>query len=75
MARDNQKETLLINARAAARLCSVGRSTWQRLDSAGKVPKPVKLGRRSLWNREEIIAWVRAGCPHRHQWDNLKKSG
>lgn len=49
-------------------MCGVGRTTWLSLNSAGKVPAPVRLGRRVLWRLEELKAWLDAGCPVRHKW-------
>ncbi len=66
-------ETLLMDAAETARTLGLGRSTFWRLHSAGKVPLPVRLGRRTLWRRDEIEAWVRAGCPPRSKWEATKR--
>ncbi|MEZ6050377.1 MAG: hypothetical protein R3C02_03160 [Planctomycetaceae bacterium] len=34
---------LMIDASEAARLIGVSKATWARMDSAGKVPAPVRL--------------------------------
>lgn len=65
---------LLIDARAAAILCGISRATWWSLHSAGRVPLPIRLGRRTLWRREEVAAWVAAGCPSRDRWDVMRGS-
>jgi predicted DNA-binding transcriptional regulator AlpA len=67
-------EPLLVDVREAARLCGIGRSTWFRLHSAGRVPLPIKLGRRTLWNRLELALWTAAGCPSRLKWEIMKKN-
>ena len=61
-------ERLLIGAMEAARMAGVSRSTWWSLHSAGKVPVPVHLGGRTLWNIEELRRWIAAGCPARERW-------
>ena len=61
-------EPLLLNATEAARLCGVGRTLWSEMHAAARVPVPIRFGRRVLWRREELEAWVRAGCPARHRW-------
>lgn len=66
-------DSLMINDRGAARLCGIGRTAWLSHVSAGKTPAPVRLGRRVLWNREEIEAWCKAGCPSREKWESMKK--
>jgi predicted DNA-binding transcriptional regulator AlpA len=63
---------LLLDARAAARLCGVSRSHFLAMHSAGKVPLPVRLGRRTLWRGAELAAWIEAGCPARDRWTSMK---
>ena len=62
-------ESLLLSAEDAAALLGIGRTLLYSMHSSGRLgPLPVKLGRRALWNRREIVAWVAAGCPAREQW-------
>ena len=60
---------LLVDAKEAARLCGIGLRTWHTLTSAGRTPNPLRLGRRVLWRRDELLAWIDAGCPPRHNWE------
>ena len=62
-----------IEAAQAARLCGISRATWYSLRKAGRVPRPVRLGRRVLWRVEELREWMAAGCPPLSRWDTLKK--
>ena len=64
-----EEQPLLLSADDAARLCRVSKRTWRRLDAAGKVPQAVRLGGRKLWRRQEVLDFVRAGCPRRNEWD------
>ena len=73
--RVEQTESLLIPDVEAARLADVGRSTWHRLRAAGKVPAPVKLGRSCRWRRNEIVAWIEAGCPDAKTWAAMQTAG
>jgi predicted DNA-binding transcriptional regulator AlpA len=66
--REAPPPALLLDARAAASMCGVSRSTFWALHSAGKVPMPVHLGRRTLWRTSELAAWTEAGCPPRDRW-------
>jgi len=68
-------EPLLIGSSQAAAMCGVSRSTWWSLHSAGKVPVPVHLGGRTLWNIEELRRWVEMGCPSRERWTALEAVG
>jgi excisionase family DNA binding protein len=63
---------LLVDAREAAALTGISRSHFLALNSSGRVPQPVRLGRRTLWRREELAAWIEAGCPSRDRWQALK---
>lgn len=60
---------LLMNAATAAKFLGIGRSQFYLLNSNGGLgPLPVRLGRRNLWRRLELQAWVAKGCPAREQW-------
>jgi predicted DNA-binding transcriptional regulator AlpA len=61
-------EPLLIPDTTAANLAGVSRAHWHRLRAAGKLPPPIRLGRKVLWRRLEIIAWVEKGCPDGPTW-------
>jgi predicted DNA-binding transcriptional regulator AlpA len=67
-------ESLLIPDVQAAALAGVCRATWQRLKAAGKLPPSVRLGRRVLWRRAEVFAWVDAGCPDSKVWAAMQTS-
>lgn len=65
---------LLINFRTAAGLIGVGVSTFYCMDRSGELgPQGIRLRRRRLWSREELAAWVRAGCPRREKWIAMSK--
>jgi predicted DNA-binding transcriptional regulator AlpA len=65
---------IAIDARGAARLCGISRSLWHSMKAAGRIPLPIRLGRRVLWRVEELHAWVKAGCPPLHRWEQIKNS-
>ena len=58
----------LLSAEDLARELGFSLRTIRRLDAAGKVPRPVKIGRAARWRRAEIRAWQDAGCPPRAEW-------
>ncbi len=67
-------EPLLVDAKTAAVMLSIGRSHFLSLLSAGKIgPMPRKLGRRSLFSVRELRAWVDAGMPGRQKWIEQEK--
>ena len=68
---------LLVDAKEAARLCGVGRSLWLQLNSSGRTPAPIRLGRRTLWISQGpggLTEWVAAGCPGRDRWQAMKEN-
>lgn len=65
--------SLLIDARDAARLLGISRSSFWSLLAAGRVPPPVfRAGRVVRWNRQEIESWVSSGCPVVDRWREEK---
>ncbi len=72
--KDFRPEPLLVDAKTAAVMLSIGRSHFLSLLSAGKIgPMAQKLGRRSLFSVRELRAWVDAGMPGRQKWVEQKK--
>jgi predicted DNA-binding transcriptional regulator AlpA len=61
---------LLVDARAAARLCGVSRSTWFTWQASGRIPGPVlSIGRLRRWSTESLRRWIERGCPSADAWD------
>ena len=48
------------------------RSIWRRA-SDGQIPRPIRIGRATRWRRDEIEAWIAAGCPDGEQWESSRK--
>ncbi len=59
---------LLVTAQKSAELCGTSIRTWRTWCSSGTVPAPIRIGRSLFWRREELEAWVAAGCPPRTEW-------
>ena len=72
---DSQKiESLLLSAKEGAKLLGICSNHFYALHNCGRLgPLPIRLGRRTLWNRKELEAWIADGCPARRQWQELKK--
>jgi predicted DNA-binding transcriptional regulator AlpA len=60
---------LLVNAKIAAAMCGKSLRTWRSWDSAGLIPRPVRIGRSTLWRVDELREWIAAGCPRRDEWE------
>ncbi|MBM4149896.1 MAG: hypothetical protein FJ224_12770 [Lentisphaerae bacterium] len=68
-------EQILVDAKVAAGLCGVSRSTWLAWDAAGINPRPIRLQGRVLWVVTHLRAWAAAGCPSREQFEQEKHGG
>ena len=44
----------------------------RRMDAAGMLPKPIRLGRAVRWPAEDIHGWLKAGSPDRRKWEAIK---
>jgi predicted DNA-binding transcriptional regulator AlpA len=44
------------------------------MNTAGRVPQPVKLGKSTRWVVSELHEWLAAGCPSRTQWVAMKEA-
>lgn len=64
---------LLVSAKVAAAACGKSLRTWRAWDSAGWIPRPVRIGRSTLWRTDELRAWVEAGCPRREEWEARRR--
>jgi predicted DNA-binding transcriptional regulator AlpA len=67
-------EALLVTAKQAATLCGKSLRTWRTWDAAGWIPRPVRIGRSTLWRTAELRAWITAGCPRRSEWDTQSRN-
>ena len=57
-----------------AKLLSISERHVWALDSSGRIPTPIRLGRSVRWNVDELCAWQDAGCPARDEWERIKSA-
>jgi prophage regulatory protein len=57
-AHDSAPSHKLIPLPAVLDLVPVGRAYFYELVRDGKAPRPIKLGKRSLWLEHEVDSWV-----------------
>lgn len=60
-----------INTKELAKMLSVSVRHIERQDSAGRIPRPIRIGRSKRWRTDEITAWLEAGCPDRVTWESM----
>ena len=58
----------MVSVEDVAELLSASERTVRRLDSAGKLPRGIKVGGLKRWRLDELAAWIAAGCPPRDRW-------
>ncbi len=69
-----QLQPELLTVEQTCQLINVARPTLYKLSATGALgPMSVKLCRKVLYSKSEIQAWIHAGCPHRKQWQIMKK--
>jgi predicted DNA-binding transcriptional regulator AlpA len=64
---------LAVNAEELGELLGCGERSIRTWDAAGKLPKPFRLGTRTLWSVGEIRRWMDAGAPTRQEWEEMKR--
>jgi excisionase family DNA binding protein len=57
----------LLDVRAVAALLNCSARHVYRLSDAGRMPPPVRLGALVRWRRQDLDAWLDAGCPRCRQ--------
>jgi prophage regulatory protein len=72
-AKDAMADNLVLTAAEAAAMFQKSVRTWRTWDAAGKIPKPIRVGRAMYWRPEELKAWVAAGCPNRETWEAMRE--
>lgn len=62
-------EPLTAGAVEAARLIGIGRTALLEGVAAGRIPPPLRIGRRLLWRVDELRKWIAAGAPPVVKWE------
>lgn len=52
----------MVNADTAAAMVGVSPRSWWRFVSAGKAPRPVRLGACVRWRLSDLRTWIDEGC-------------
>lgn len=65
--------TLLLDKQQLAAELRCSTRKIDRLDSAGKLPAPVRIGVAKRWARQTIEKWIAAGCPERLGFEKLTR--
>ncbi len=63
---------LLLDTQTVAKLLGVSDRTVWAYANSGQMMRPIRIGRAVRWPRNELFAWVNAGCPTHEQWQALR---
>ena len=68
-----QPQPLAVDARTLGLMLSLSVRTIRKLDSSGKLPRPLKIGGHAVrWVVDEIRDWLAAGSPDRRAWELVR---
>ncbi len=67
-----ETECLALASADVAKLLQVSERHISSLNSSGRLPRPIKLGRSVRWNAAELKRWLDAGAPSRDEWEAMK---
>ena len=54
---------IVVTARQLAIMLQVSKRTLWRMSSAGRLPRPMRVGGVVRWKLETIVEWINDGCP------------
>ena len=64
----------LLTIEQTCQLLNISRAEFYRLNASGKfAPLKVGLCRKVLYQKQEILDWISAKCPHRKIWQAMRK--
>lgn len=63
---------LAVGAAELGRLLELGERTIRRMNAAGQLPAPRRIGGSVRWDLTEIREWLAAGCPARPEWARMR---
>lgn len=66
--------TNLLTAQDVAGILSLSKRQIFRLNSCGKIPKPVKINNTVRWRQSDIENWISLDCPDRHEFEQRKSA-
>ena len=69
---ENSRQALTAPAPEVARLLGISERHLWALNSSGRVPRPLRLGRAVRWSVEELRDWIAAGAPERTRWEAMR---
>jgi len=71
----NQTTEKLLSAKMLGDMLSLSKRQIFRLNSCGKLPKPLRIGGSVRWLEKSISEWLAAGAPDRKTFEAMQQTG
>lgn len=68
-------ENQLLTAKQVGLMLALSKRQIFRLNAAGKLPRPVKIGGAVRWKQSDISLWQDLNCPNRSEFEARQKGG
>ncbi len=65
----------LLTAQMLAERLSLSKRQVHRLNSAGRIPKPLRVGGSIRWSERTVNRWIEAGTPDRKTFEAMQQAG
>ncbi len=69
-----QNAQFAIDAKTFGQRLSLSKRQIFRLSSAGRIPKPIKIGGSVRWKLSDIELWLSMNCPTRREFEERRRS-
>ena len=69
---DGHDDPRLLTVSALAGCLAVSVRQAHRMNRAGLIPAPLRIGGCTRWRAAEIAAWLRCGSPCRTEWEKRR---
>ncbi|MHC4402232.1 MAG: helix-turn-helix transcriptional regulator [Planctomycetota bacterium] len=68
-----ESNCLALPAARVAKLLGISQRHLWALNSTGRLPRPIRLGRAVRWDLQALKDWLAAGAPERSHWEAMRK--
>jgi len=73
-AKNGQNSEQLLSTREVADILGLSPRTVHRLNSTGKIIKPLRISGSVRYARTELMSWIKAEMPDRKTWKMMKEA-
>jgi predicted DNA-binding transcriptional regulator AlpA len=72
---EEKNKQICTGAKGYGHMLGLSKRQIFRLNAAGKIPAPVKIGGSVRWRLSDIELWLEMGCPDRKTFEARQQSG